>query len=77
MSSIDILKNQLIDRILVTKNEDLLNAINGIFNSTASDSKLELNSFQIEMIEMGLKDIESGNVISESDLEKQDSEWMD
>ncbi|HEX9828472.1 MAG TPA: hypothetical protein VGA80_17885 [Flavobacteriaceae bacterium] len=77
MTTLDNIKNRLIDRILVTKNEKLLKAIDTIFNSTQTDEKLSLNSHQIEMLMMSEMDIEQGNLISESDLEKADSEWMD
>lgn len=76
MKTIDALRNQLIDQILTTKNEDLLQEISKIFNANNLDLKNELNSFQIEMIQMGLKDIENGDTISDSDLEKLDDEWM-
>jgi predicted transcriptional regulator len=77
MATIDALKNRLIDQILMTKNEKLLKAVSEILQSTHSESKIELTSFQKEMIQMGLKDIEEGNLVSESDLEKLDEEWMD
>ncbi len=77
MTTLDSIKNKLIDRILVTKNEQLLNAIETIFNSTKSEEKLILNSYQIEMLMMSENDIEQANLISETDLEKEDAEWMD
>ena len=77
MTALENIKNRLIDRILVTKNEQLLNAIDSIFNSTQTDDKLSLNSHQIEMLMMSENDIEQGNLISESDLKKADSKWMD
>ena len=76
MTALENIKNRLIDRILVTKNEQLLNAIDSIFNSTQNDEKLSLNSHQIEMLMMSENDIEQGNLISESDLKKADSKWM-
>jgi len=76
MTALENIKNRLIDRILVTKNEQLLNAIDSIFNSTQTDDKLSLNSHQIEMLMMSENDIEQGNLISESDLKKSDSKWM-
>ncbi len=76
MKTLNDLRNQLIDQILKTKNEDLLHKISKIFDTSKKEEKNELNSFQIEMIQIGLKDIEIGNTISESDLEKLDSEWM-
>lgn len=77
MTTLDTLRNHLIDQILISKNEKLLKAINEIFKSTNAEENIELDSFQIEMIQMGLEDIEKGNTIPESDLEKQDAEWMD
>lgn len=76
MTNMDALKNKLIDQILLTKDEKFLQAINEIFQSTQTEEKVELNSYQIEMIQMGLRDIKEGNIISEADLKKQDSEWM-
>ena len=76
MTTLENIKSRLIDRILVTKNEKLLKAIDTIFSSTQDDEKLTLNSHQIEMLMMSERDIEQGNLISESDLKKADSEWM-
>lgn len=76
MNTLDIVKNRLIDRIMVTNNERLLSAIDGIFDSTLPEEKLGLNSYQIEMLQMSENDIEQGNLISEADLAKEDSQWM-
>ena len=77
MKTLDSLKSRLIDRIMVAKNEELLAAIESILNSMETDERLTLNSHQIEMLLMSEKDIEKGNFISENDLRKEDSEWMD
>ncbi|NEW79249.1 MAG: hypothetical protein GZ086_07425 [Gelidibacter sp.] len=76
MTGIDNIKNNLIDRILATKNEKLLKAISNIFESTQSDDIVSLTSEQIEMLLMSDKDIESGNIISESELNDADSKWL-
>ncbi len=76
MSTLDIVKNRLIDRIMITNNEQLLSAIDGIFDSTQPAEKLELNSYQIEMLKMSENDIVQGSLISETDLAKEDSQWM-
>lgn len=76
MKTIDIVKNRLIDRIMVTNNEQLLSAIENIFNSTQTDDKLILDSHQIEMLMMSENDIQQGDLISESDLKDEDSKWM-
>lgn len=76
MTALENIKNSLIDRILATKNEKLLEAIDKIFTSTQTDETISLSSEQIEMLALSDKDIQSGNFISDSDLNKRDSEWL-
>lgn len=77
MTTLEVLKNKLIDRILVTNNERLLNAISGIFESTQDDEeKVHLSSEQIEMLLMSENDIKHGRIVSEEDLKKSDNEWL-
>ena len=76
MNALDNIKNSLIDRILATKNERLLEAISSIFDSTQSEEIISLSSEQIEMLAMSELDIQAGKLISESELNKRDSEWL-
>ena len=76
MNALDNIKNNLIDRILATKNERLLEAINSIFDSTQSEEIVALSSEQIEMLLISEEDIQTGKIISESELSKRDSEWF-
>jgi len=76
MTTLDILRNSLIDRIIATNNEKLLCAIANIFESTQVEEKVQLSSEQIEMLMMSEKDIKSGKLISDDDLRKTDLEWL-
>ena len=76
LKGIDNVRNRLIDKIMVTDNELLLNAIENIFDSTQNEDKLNLDSDQIEMLLMSENDIKHGNLISDADLKKADSKWM-
>lgn len=76
MTALDNIKNSLIDRILATKNEKLLEAIDRIFASTQTEEIISLSSEQIEMLSMSERDIEAGNFVSESELNERDSEWL-
>ena len=73
MTGLENIKNNLIDRILATKNEKLLKAISNIFDSTQRKEIMSLTSEQIEMLVMSEKDIENENFVSESELDKADS----
>ncbi len=76
MNALENIKNSLIDRILATRNERLLEAIKNIFDSTQSEDIIALSTEQIEMLSMSEKDIEDGKLVSESELSKRDSKWL-
>ena len=76
MNTIENIKNSLIDSILATKNEQLLEAIKSIFDSTTSEDTISLSSEQIELLAMSEKDIEEGKIVSESELNKRDAKWL-
>lgn len=76
MTTLDVIKNNLIDKILAMENEKLLEAITGIFNSTQTEEMVRLSSEQLEMLIMSEKDIEAGRLVSEEDLKKSDEEWL-
>jgi hypothetical protein len=76
MNALENIKNSLIDRILATRNEQLLEAIKSIFDSTQSEETISLSTEQIEMLSLSEMDIESGKFISETELNKRDSKWL-
>jgi hypothetical protein len=76
MNALENIKNSLIDRILATRNEQLLEAIKSIFDSTQSEETISLSTEQIEMLTLSEMDIESGKFISETELNKRDSKWL-
>jgi hypothetical protein len=76
VNALENIKNSLIDRILATKNELLLEAIKSIFDSTQSEEIISLSTEQIEMLSISEKDIEYGKLVSESELSNIDSKWL-
>ena len=73
MTSIEMVKNRLIDRILVTRNRELLEAVDKLLTYTQDEEILALSSEQIELLMMSEQDIKYGNIISETDLKKSDN----
>lgn len=76
MTTLDSIKNRLIDRILSAQNEKFLEAIEKIFITTQKEDEIKLYPEQREMLMMSDTDIEAGNVVSESELDKMDSKWL-
>lgn len=76
MTTLDNIKNGLIDRILATKNEKFLQAMTTIFESAQTEEVIALTSAQIEMLAMSEDDILNGRLVSEEDLKASDPEWL-
>jgi hypothetical protein len=76
MTTLDSIKNRLIDKILAAQNEKFLEAIEKIFVTTQKEEEIKLYPEQKEMLMMSDADIEAGNVVSEAELDKLDSKWL-
>jgi len=70
----NLLKNRLIDKILVSGNLELLENIDKMLTETQNDNIYVLSSEEIELLMMSDQDIKYGNIISEEDLKKVDSQ---
>ena len=75
-SSIDHLRNAIIDKLMAISNKDYLVALNKLMESAVENDVLELSPEQILMLEMSDNDIENGNVIAQDDLDKEDLKWL-
>ena len=77
MSTIDITRNKIIDKLLVISNKRYLDAILQIvYNSPNVSEKVELHPSQIEMLRMSEEDYENGRVMTQEQLDKEDKEWL-
>lgn len=76
MNALENIKNSLIDRILATRNERLLEAIKSLLDSAPSEEIVGLSAEQIEMLSMSEKDIEEGKFVSEAEVSKRDAKWL-
>ena len=76
MTTLDSIKNRLVDRILAVQDEKFLEAVEKIFVTTQKEEIVKLYPEQNEMLLMSDVDIAAGNVVSESELEKLDSQWL-
>jgi hypothetical protein len=77
MSTIDITRNKIIDKLLVISNKRYLDAILQIVdNSPSVIKKVELQPSQIEMLRMSEDDYKNGRVITQEQLDKEDKEWL-
>jgi len=75
-SSIDLLRNAIIDKLMAISNKDYLVALNKLMESAVEKDVVELSPEQILMLEMSDNDIKNENVIAQDDLDKEDLKWL-
>ena len=77
MSTVDKLKNGLINKILQINNKELLEALNNLVSESTSNAKpVKLTKEQQEMLEMSEADIKAGRLISQEAMNKRNLEWL-
>lgn len=78
MENLDTLRSRLVERIFLTKNVSLLEALDKIFASTEiqSEQKIQLSDAQKEMLLLADEDIKYGRTMTDEELRKMDEEWM-
>jgi hypothetical protein len=77
MDTTDILRNNIIDKLLTIDNRDYLSALFQLVNSSAvSQDTVKLTEEQILMLQMSDLDIKNGRLISQDQLDKNDLQWL-
>ncbi len=77
MTTVEKIRNGLIDKILSIQNKDFLEALDKLITTSKSESEIvELTDEQKIMLEMSERDIENGRVISQEALDKRNLEWL-
>ncbi|OFY83033.1 MAG: hypothetical protein A3F72_18715 [Bacteroidetes bacterium RIFCSPLOWO2_12_FULL_35_15] len=77
MSTTDILRNNIIDKLLTISNKDYLSALYQLVKTSAVDKDIvELPEEQILMLQLSDEDIKNGKLISQAQLDKDDLKWL-
>jgi len=78
ITNLEVLKTRLIDRILLTGNQTLLETIDNIFTLSQNpvNEVLDFTSEQIEMLMMSKEDIKFNRLIIQEELDKSDEKWL-
>jgi hypothetical protein len=77
MATVDTLRNKLIDKLLAISNKEYLLALNKLVETSSVDNdKVKLTGEQILMLKLSNEDIETGRLISQEQLDKNDLEWL-
>ena len=77
MDTINVLRNDLIGKLLTISDKSYLVALNKLVqNSMLNEEKVSLTKEQELMLKMSDSDIVSGKIISQSQLDKSDLAWL-
>ena len=77
MNNVDHIRNTIIDKLLTISNKDYLSALYQLIDKSSINSdKIQLSESQILMLNMSDDDIKNGRYISQSELDKNDLEWL-
>ena len=77
MTTVDNIRNGLINKILSIRNREFLEALDKIISSSSTETEIvDLTVEQKEMLEMSELDLKEGKIISQSDMDKRNLEWL-
>jgi hypothetical protein len=78
MATVDTLRNNLIDKLFTISNKEYLLALNQLVeSSTVDNSAVKLSDEQVLMLQLSDKDIKTGKLVSQEQLDKNDLEWLE
>ncbi len=73
MSTTDMLRNDIIDKLLTISNKDYLSALYQLVNSSSVDQDtVHLTDDQVVMLQLSDEDIKKGKLIPQDQLDKND-----
>jgi len=77
MTTVDKIRNGLIDKILSIRNKEYLQALDKLITSSTSETNVvKLTNEQKTMLKMSEDDIKNGRLISQEEMNKRNLEWL-
>ena len=77
MNTTDLIRNNIIDKLLTISNEDYLSALYQLVNtSSMGQDTVQLSEEQVIMLQLSDEDIINGKLIAQDQLDKDDLQWL-
>jgi hypothetical protein len=70
------IKNNIIDKINTLDDMNVINALNSILDNLNAPKTQKLSKGEKDLIMMGLEDYKSGRVIDDTELRKEEDQWL-
>ena len=76
MATANKIRNNIIDKLLTISNKDYLSALYQLVERSDTGDCVKLTDEQKKMLALSEQDIQNGNLIPQSKLDKEDREWL-
>jgi hypothetical protein len=76
MLRVEEIKNEIIGKILSISNEDFLDALDKLIDSSHQVGRVKITSEQRIYLEMSEDDILAGRIVSEEEMKEYDAKWQ-
>ena len=76
MATVDNLRDSLISKILLIRDQELLSALDKMASASSKETKVPLTNDQIEMIQIGLEEYKNGQFINQDKLFERELKWL-
>ena len=77
MSTTDLIRNNIIDKLLTISNEEYLSALYQLVNSSSvGQDAIQLSEEQVIMLQLSDEDIVNGKFITQDQLDNDDLKWL-
>jgi hypothetical protein len=76
MLKVEEIKNDIIGKILSISNEDFLEALDKLIDSSNQVGKVNITPEQRIYLEMSEEDILAGRIVSEQEMKEYDKKWQ-
>lgn len=77
MTSVDNLRDNIIEKLLAISNKDYLSALNQLIEkSLAVEATIPLTDEQRRILQLSELDIRQGNLITQEQVDQEDQEWL-
>ncbi len=77
MTTVDKIRNGLIDKIISIRDKDFLEALDKLISSSTSESGIvKLTDDQKKMLQISEDDIKNGRLISQEKMDQRNLEWL-
>lgn len=76
MTSVENLRNSIIEKILAISDKEFLGALSQFLEKTCNQERVSLSKEQIALLKLSDKDIVEGRLVPQQQVDEEDLKWL-